>query len=112
MQALPIQLGMLGLKPEFPHELDKARDGQGVAVDDIAAIRVPSPQFRTTLNAQLEEAGKCSVAGRKRLLRSFCRTVASQSRSQKGTEDEIKWLKCPVSPRAHDHRNRGRATLP
>ena len=50
-QTLPIQPGMLGLKPEFPHELDKARDGQGVAVDYIAAIRAPSPQLRTALNA-------------------------------------------------------------
>jgi len=80
---------MLRLKPELPCKLDKAREGQGVAVDDIAAIPPPKPEISTALNAQLEEAGKCRVTGGVGLLRSFGRKVTSQSRSQKAPEDAI-----------------------
>ena len=80
---------MLGLKPEFARQFDKARDGQGIAVDDIAAVPSPKTEISTALNAQLEEAGKCRIAGRAGLLRSFGRKVTSQSRSQRAPEDAI-----------------------
>jgi hypothetical protein len=65
---------------------DQARDGQGVAVDDIAAIPSAKSQIGTALNAQLEETRKCRVAGGERLLRGFSRKVAYQSRSQRAPE--------------------------
>ena len=67
LQTLPVQPGVLRLKSEITREFDQARDGQGFAVDDIAAMERPD-LITTAPPAQLEETGKCCVARGKWLL--------------------------------------------
>jgi hypothetical protein len=52
---------MLRRKPEITREFNKARDRQGLAVDDVTAMNPINPVAGTP-PAQLEETGKSSIA--------------------------------------------------
>jgi hypothetical protein len=54
LQTLPVQSGVLRPNSKITRELDQARDGEGFAVNDIAAID-PSGFIAPALPAQLEE---------------------------------------------------------